>query len=91
MLSGFQTNFKIIGITESRLTTKRDLTSSIDMSDYNMEHIPTKSDEGALLYIAKKLNYKNRNNLKLYEDKNLESVFTEMLSKFDKITITGCT
>ena len=58
---------------------------------YNTEQTPTKSDKGgALLYISKELNYKSRNNLKLYKDKNLESAFIEVLSKSDKNTIIGC-
>ena len=64
--------------------------NNIDIPGYNIEHTPTKSDEsGALLYIPKELNYKNRNDLKLYKGKNLESVFIEVLSKFGKSTIIG--
>ena len=58
------------------------------MPGYNIEHTPTKSDEGeALLYISKDLNYKSRNDLKLYKDKNLGSLFIVVLSKSDKNTI----
>ena len=64
--------------------------NNIDIPGYNIEHTPTKSDKsGALLYIPKELNYKNRNDLKLYKGKNLESVFIEVLSKFGKSTIIG--
>ena len=76
LLSDLEINFKIIGITESRLTTKRDPMNDINISGYSIEHTPTKSNKGgALLYISKDLNYKSRNDLKLYKDKNLESVF----------------
>ena len=90
LLSDFKINFKIIGITESRLTIKKDPVNTINIPDYNIEHTPTKSDKGgALLYISKELNYKSRNDLKLYKDKNLESVFIEVLSKSDKNTVIG--
>ena len=64
--------------------------NNIDIPGYNTEHTPSKSDKGgALFYIPKELNYKSRNNVKLYKDKNLESVFMEVLSKSDKNTIIG--
>ena len=91
LLSDLEINFKIITVTESRLTTKRDPMNHINIPGYSIEHMPTKPNKGgALLYISKDLNYKRRNNLKLYKDKNLESVFIEVLSKFDKNTIIGC-
>ena len=88
LLSDLKINFKIIEITESRLTTKKDPMNNINISGYNTEHTPTKSNKvGALLYISKELNYKSRNDLKLNKDKNLASVFIEVLSKSDKNTI----
>ena len=91
LLSDLEISFKIVGITESRLTTTRDPMNDIKIPDYSTEHMPTKWNKGgALLYISKDLNYKSRNNLKLYKDKNLESAFIEVLSKSDKNTIIGC-
>ena len=91
LLSDLEINFKIIGITENRLTTKRDPMIDINIPGYSIEYTPTKSNKGeALLYISKDLNYKSRNNLKFYKDKNLKSVFIEVLSKSDKNTIIGC-
>ena len=91
LLSDLKINFKIIGITESRNTTKKDPINNTNIPGYNTEHTPTKSYKGgALLYISKELNYKSRNDLKLYKDKNLESVFIEVLSKSDKNTVIGC-
>ena len=52
------------------------------LSNYNIEHTLTKSDKGgALLFISKQLNYKNKNDLKMYQDKTFESVFVEIISK----------
>ena len=85
LLSDLKTNFKIIGITESIFSTKKDPTNNIDKPNHNIQHTPTKSDKGgALLYISKELNYKSRNDQKLYKDKNLESVFVDFLSKSDQ-------
>ena len=54
--------------------------NNIYLPNYNIEHTPISSSKGgALLYISKKLNYKNRNDLKIYKDKHLESIFTGIL------------
>ena len=92
LLNELNTNFKVIvGITKSRLTTKKDEINSIELSNYNIEHTPTKYDEGGvLLFISKQLNYKNSNDLKMYQDKTLEYVFVEIISKTQKNTIVGC-
>ena len=55
-----------------------------------MEHTPTKSEKsGALLYISKELNHKNRKDLNINKNEMLESVFIEVLSKSNKNTIIG--
>ena len=42
--------------------------NSIGIPNYNIEQTPTESDKGgALLYISKEINYKTRNDLKLYK------------------------
>ena len=91
LLSELNSNFKIIGITETRLTTKKDPVNSIEIPNYNIEHTPTESDKGgALLYISKEINYKTRDDLKIYKKKLLESKFIEVLSGSNKNTIVGC-
>ena len=70
LLSELNSSFKIIGITETRLTTKKDPINNIDIPNYNIEHTPTESDKGgAFLYISKEINYKNRNDLKIYKER----------------------
>ena len=65
LLSDLKINLKIIGITEIRLTTKKDLMNNVDIKGYNIQHTPTKSDEGgALLCISEELNSKSRDDLK---------------------------
>ena len=52
LLNERKTNFKLKGITDSRLTTKKDEVNSIELFNYNIEHFPTKSDKGGpLLYM----------------------------------------
>ena len=55
LLSDLKINFKIVGITESRLTTKKDPMNNINIPGCNIEHTPTKSDKGGalLFYILK--------------------------------------
>ena len=45
LLSDLKINFKIIGVMESRLTTKKDPMNNINIPGYNIEHTPTKSDK----------------------------------------------
>ena len=91
LLSELNSNFKIIGITETRLTTKKDPVNSIEIPNYNKEHTPAESDKGgALLYISKEINYKTRDDLKIYKKKLLESEFIEVLSDSNKNAIVGC-
>ena len=92
LLNELNTNFKVIvGITESRLTTKNNEINSIELSNYNIEHTSTKYDKGGvLLFISKQLNYKNSNDLKMYQDKTLKYVFVEIISKTQKNTIVAC-
>ena len=79
LLNEINSNFKIIGITESRLITKKEPVNSIGIPNYNIEQTPTESDKGgALLYISKEINYKTRNDIKVYNEKLLESVFIEV-------------
>ena len=74
-------NFQITKITETRLTTKKDPVNSIEIPNYNIEQTPTESDKGgALLYISKEINYKTRNDLNIYKEKLLESIFIDILS-----------
>ena len=57
LLNKLNSNFKVIGITETRLTTKKEPVNSIEVPNYNIEQTPTESDKGgALLYILKEIN-----------------------------------
>ena len=91
LLSELNSNFKKVGITETRLTTKKDPVNSIEIPNYNIEHTPTESDKGeALLYISKEKNYKSKDGLKICKKKLLKSKFIEVLSGSNKNTTVGC-
>ena len=91
LLNELNSNFKIIGITETRLTTKKEPVNSTEIPNYNIEQTSTESDKGgALLYISKEINYKATNDLNIYKEKLLESIFIEVLSESNKNTVVGC-
>ena len=56
-----------------------------------IESTPTATScGGAPLYINKDINFKIRNDLKIYKYKELESVFIEIINRKGKNTIVGC-
>ena len=69
----------MIAITESRLTTKKESKSSIEIPDYYIEHTPA-NQKKVVLYLQ---------DLNINKDEMLESVFIEVLSKSNKNTIIG--
>ena len=83
-------NFQILGISESRLKTDISTTTNIQLPGFNIEHMPTKSaNSSALLYIRDTINYKLRPDLNVEKEKELESIFIEILQKTSKNVIIG--
>ena len=81
LLNMLDFNFDLITISESKLRTSTQPTVNIEIDGYEIVHTPTEASKGgALLYISKKLNYKPRNDLKIYKSKELESVFIEIIN-----------
>ena len=80
-LSNCLINFQILGISESRLKTDISTTTNIQLPGFNIEHMPTKSANGsALLYIRDTIiNHKLRPDLNVEKEKELESIFIEIL------------
>ena len=79
-LSNCPIDFQILGISESRLKSNISTTTNIQLPGFNIEHMPTKSaNGGALLYIKDTINYKLRPDLNVEKEKELESIFTEIL------------
>ena len=91
MLRDFNYCFNIIALTESKLKYNTETSTKIEIENYNIEHTPTDSSKGgALLYLHKDLNYKKRHDLKIQKQKELESIFVEIVSNKKKNTIIGC-
>ena len=54
-------------------------------------HMPAKANKGgALLFISNELNYNVKNSWEIYQDKNLESIFIDVISKSQKNKDVGC-
>ena len=84
-------DFQILGITESRLKEANPPTANIILPGFTYERIPTKSaNKGALLYIKNGINYKLRPDLNINKDKELGSIFIEILTKNSKNILVGC-
>ena len=91
LISKSKNYFQIIGISEARLTKTQELTTNIQMENFNIEYVPTESANGGVfLYIRKAINYKLRLDLMIYKKMELESVFIEIIQKNSKNMVVGC-
>ena len=89
-LANFPVDFQVLGITESRLKEANPPATNILLPRFNYEHMPKKSTNGgALLYIKNGINYKLRPDVNINKDKELESIFTEIITKNFKNIIAG--
>ena len=81
----FESFFQMLGITESRIKEANPPTVNIMLPGFTYEHMPTKSaNGGALQYIKNGINYKLRPDLSINKDKELGSIFIEILTKNSK-------
>ena len=81
LLQATNINFDVIAITETRMPKNVSVTQNIVLNNYSFEQTPTESSVGGtLLYIAKRLSYKIRNDLKICEKIELESTFIEIIN-----------
>ena len=91
LLSEINLKFDIIGITETRLKKNSIRNINIDLKGYTIEHTPTEANcGGALLYINNTFNYTVRNDLRIYQKKETESIFIEIINTKGKNIIVGC-
>ena len=91
LLSELNISFDIIAITESRI--KKDSSSPINLqlNNYSIEHTPTESSAGGtLLHINKRLSYRLRNDLRIYDPGKIESTFIEIICSKSTNVIVGC-
>ena len=90
-LNSLHIKFNVIGITESCIKLNVQPLIKINLKNYNTEETPTESEKGgALPYISSNMNYKVRKDLNIYEAKELESIFIEIINKNRKNCIIGC-
>ena len=90
-LANCPVDFQVLGITKSRLKEANAPTTSIILPRFTYENMPTKSvNGGALLYIKNAINYKLRPDLNINKDKELESIFKEIVTKNSKNIIVSC-
>ena len=91
LLTQLNLELDFIGITETHLTSKAISPCNLSIENYIIEHTPTESlAGGALLYINKKHAYKLCNDLIIYCDSELESVFIEVILPKTSNLIVGC-
>ena len=91
LISKSKNDFQIIGISKNRLKRTQETTKNIYLKNYNIEHVPTESSNGGvLLYIKKASNYNLRPDLMIYKNRELESVFIEIIQKNFKNIVVGC-
>ena len=82
---------EIIRITESGLKHSQKAFQNIDIPNYNIEYCPTEGPKGgALIYIKNDIIYKVINNLKIYQNEKLESVFIEIINSNNRNIILRC-
>ena len=63
-------------------------TSAIDVPDYTTAHCSTDgANVGALIYIKQNITYKTRNDLKIYENKELKLIFVEIINKSSCVNV----
>ena len=91
LLSEYNKDFNVIGITKSRIKRKEKVLSNIEIPNYKVEQCSAESaNDGELLYIKNDTTYKVRNDLKMYKSKNLESIFIEIINTNNKNTVVTC-
>ena len=91
LLDSLNFNFDIIAISETKIRKNIEPLYDISLLDYNIEQTPTEASKGGtLLYISKKLHYKPRKDLELYEAKKIESTFIEVISENGENSLIGC-
>ena len=92
LLTELDTNFNILGITETIFQTDTP-PSNCNLDGYTIRHQPTDAKKGgALLYISNNIQFIDRQDLGLlaHKSKELESVFIEIIQPNKKNIIIGC-
>ena len=81
LLARINVKFNVIGITETKLNKSSIRNTNIDLSGYSFPHTPTEANcRGALFYKDNNINYIVQVDLCVYRNKELESVFIEIIN-----------
>ena len=89
LLNMIDHKFDIIAISESKLC--KDPITDINIPSYHEPSI-TKTEAGkggTMIYVAKGLNFKPRKDLEIYQSKDLESTFIEVINPKESIDTVG--
>ena len=89
LLTMLDHTFDIIAISESKL--KHDPIINIDISGYKPPTITKTEAEkgGTMIYVANEINFKPRKDLEIYQSKDLESSFIEIINPKESNDIIG--
>ena len=87
----FNFDFDIICISESKIVDGSEPKCDISIPNYQAPiSTPTEGTKGGvLIYVKAGINFKPRNDLKIYKSKELESAFIEIINKNESNTIIG--
>ena len=91
LIQSLDFKFDILAISESKLKQFTIPTRDINIPNYQYVHTSTKASKGGtLIYISNKFIYKPRRDLEIYQPKQIESTFTEIVMPKGKNIIVGC-
>ena len=83
--------FDIIALSESKILRGTNPTTNIEIEGYQSPiGTPTEATKGGvLLYVSNDLNFKPRPDLNIYQAKEIESIFIEVINKKSSNNIVG--
>ena len=90
VLSAVETNFDVVGITETKQQVEKDFITNVDLDEYCFYTQPSNSNAGGVaLYVYNKLDHTERNDLGKLDD-DFESIWTEIKNKKGENFLCGC-
>ena len=79
-----------IAIIQTRITKPVPLLNDLILNNYSFQFTPSETSVGStVLYIANDLSYKYHNDLNIYGNNELESIFTETLNPNKSNIVVG--
>ena len=91
LLSFLDHPFDVIGISETKISEQRHITTNISVEGYVFENTPTETHFGGVgLYIKNGINFNKRNDLSKSLRGISESIFVELLGTNGKKVLVGC-